>query len=240
MLLGGRFLVGIGCSTAATSGKSYLSEVTSPWNRGRYMGLQNSFYYVGQLLASGIAIPTGRIASDWSWRVPMLLQCAMALINIAFVMFLPESPRWLYSRGHEEKALKIMAHLHSRDNDIQSPLIQMEVAEFHESIKLDGADKRWWDFRPVFNTGAARYRFGLCVMVSCWGQLSGNGLITCEFASAAVPTGPVAYARLPPYSSPPGRYHQPRPPARSQLCQLDHLVHRCSVWYRYRRQGRTS
>ncbi|BEI95952.1 hypothetical protein CcaverHIS631_0109010 [Cutaneotrichosporon cavernicola] len=178
MLLAGRFLVGMGCSAAAAAGKSYLSEITSPWNRGRYMGLQNSFYYVGQLLASGIAIPMGRMATDWSWRVPMILQCMLAVINIAFVLFLPESPRWLFSRGHEEEAIKILAKLHSQDNDVNSPLVQMEVSEFRDSIALDGADQRWWDFRPLFNSHSGRYRFGMCVIVSCWGQLSGNGLIT--------------------------------------------------------------
>lgn len=45
MFLFGRFLVGFGCTTAGLAAKTYLSEVTSPWNRGRWMGLLNSFYY---------------------------------------------------------------------------------------------------------------------------------------------------------------------------------------------------
>lgn len=40
MLLVGRFFVGLGCSTAAQGGKTYLSEITSPVSRGRWMGLQ--------------------------------------------------------------------------------------------------------------------------------------------------------------------------------------------------------
>ncbi|WOO79017.1 Lactose permease [Vanrija pseudolonga] len=178
MFLGGRFLVGMGCTCAAQGAKSYLSEVTSPWNRGRWMGLQNSFYYVGQLLASGLAIPLGRIASNWSWRVPLLLQCMLGFINVLFVLLLPESPRWVYAQGRRDEAVKILADLHSRDNDINSPLVQLEIAEFEESISLTGADKRPFDFRPLFTTAAQRYRFGMCVIVACWGQLSGNGLIT--------------------------------------------------------------
>lgn len=77
------------------------------------MGLLNSFYYgtssavihvavycitdtpaVGQILASGISIPFGRTTSDWAWRSPILLQSAPAIINVAFVLLLPESPRW--------------------------------------------------------------------------------------------------------------------------------------------------
>lgn len=167
MFLGGRFLVGLGCTTAAMAGKAYMSEITSPWNRGRWMGLQNSFYYIGQLLASGVSIPLGQLASNYSWRIPLILQCALGLVNVAGVLFLPESPRWLYSRGRKEEAVLILAKLHSRDNDVQSPLVQLEILDIEQSISLTGADKRWWDFRPIFTTGAQRYRFGMCLIGRC-------------------------------------------------------------------------
>jgi MFS family permease len=144
------------------------------------MGLLNSFYYVGQLLASGIAIPFGRQASDWAWRTPLLLQCVPAFINVLGVLFISESPRWLYSRGRHEEAIKVLAHLHSRDRSTASPIVQLQIQEFEENISLEGADKRWWDFRAVLRTSAHRYRFGLCCIIAIWGTLSGNGLITCE------------------------------------------------------------
>jgi hypothetical protein len=105
------------------------------------------------------------------------------LFPILVLYFLPESPRWIYSRGETEKARQILAKLHSRDGDVNSPLIAFEIEEIEESISLDGADKRWWDFRKLVNSGANRYRLGLCFMVSVYGQLSGNGLITCKQAT---------------------------------------------------------
>jgi hypothetical protein len=77
--------------TASNAGKSYMAEITNPEHRGRYMGLYvgaavfhtgldpdrsshlhslNSFYYVGQILASGISIPTGQLKSEYSWYYP--------------------------------------------------------------------------------------------------------------------------------------------------------------------------
>jgi hypothetical protein len=68
----------------------------------------------------------------------------------------------LYSRGHKEKAAEILARLHSRDQDVNSPLIQIEIQEIEANISLSGADKRFWDFRALFHSAAAaRYRFGL-------------------------------------------------------------------------------
>ncbi|EJU06504.1 general substrate transporter [Dacryopinax primogenitus] len=178
MFMAGRFLTGFGCTFAATSAKSYLAEITSPSSRGRFMGLLNSFYYVGQIVASGIAVPTGRYNNDYSWRAPLFVQGIPAILNVAFVMFLPESPRWLYSRGHTDRAARILADLHSKERDVNSPLIQLELREIEEVISLNDATKHWWDFRPLFFTAASRYRIYLCIMVSVWGQLSGNGLIT--------------------------------------------------------------
>lgn len=45
MLLGGRFMTGFGGGIANNSSKSYLTEITPPTTRGRWMGLLNSFYY---------------------------------------------------------------------------------------------------------------------------------------------------------------------------------------------------
>lgn len=45
-----------GCTAANTAAKSYVAEITSPASRGRWMGVLNSFYYVGQILAAGISV----------------------------------------------------------------------------------------------------------------------------------------------------------------------------------------
>ncbi|WRT66050.1 uncharacterized protein IL334_003002 [Kwoniella shivajii] len=178
MFIWGRMFTDLGCTLAASSAKSYMSEITPPQTRGRWMGLLNSFYYVGQLLASGISIPLGRKMSNWSWRGPLLIQAAPALINLIFVLTLPESPRWLFTHGKEEQARLVLAKFHSRHYDINSPIVLLQLGEFEENLSQGGADKRWWDFRHLFRTRASRYRFGMCAIIAIWGTLSGNSLIT--------------------------------------------------------------
>ncbi|KAF8957290.1 general substrate transporter [Flammula alnicola] len=178
MFLGGRFLTGLGSACAGASAKSYLAEMAPAHSRGAYIGFLNSFYYVGQITATGMMVATGKFQSEMSWRLPLYIQLVPAAVNVSMVFLCPESPRWLYSIGKQDMARRILARFHSSDNDIDSPLVDLEMREIEEKIQIDGADKRWWDFRPLFTTRADRYRAYMVILIGTFGQLSGNGLIT--------------------------------------------------------------
>ncbi|EIN12674.1 general substrate transporter [Punctularia strigosozonata HHB-11173 SS5] len=183
--IGGRYLTGLGSGTAGASAKSFLGELTPPQHRGLFMGLLNSFYFVGQITASGMMVSTGRYNNNWSWRLPIFVQLVPAALNVLLVFTCPESPRWLYSVGRKDEARQILAKLHSQTGNVNSPLIDLEMEEIEEKVALDGSDKRWWDFRPLFRTATDRYRTLLVIIIGthsffyrAFGQLSGNGLIT--------------------------------------------------------------
>ncbi|KIY45579.1 general substrate transporter [Fistulina hepatica ATCC 64428] len=176
--LGGRFLSGFGSSCASASANSYLAELSPPQHRGAYIGFFNSFYYVGQTTATGMMVATNKWDSELSWRLPLYAQVIPAALNFLFIFFCPESPRWLYSVGKEHRAREILARLHSSTGDVKSPLVELEMQEIREKIAVDGADKRWWDFRPLFRSRADRRRMYLVIMIGAFGQLSGNGMIT--------------------------------------------------------------
>jgi sugar porter (SP) family MFS transporter len=176
--IGGRFLTGFGSSLAGASAKAFLAEMTPPQSRGAYMGFLNSFYYVGQMSATGMMVSTGNWNNQLSWRLPLWIQAVPAGLNVLLAYTCPESPRWLYSRGRQDEARKILANLHSQLGDIHSPLVDIQMEEIEEYVSLDGSDKRWWDFRPLFRTRSDRYRAFMVAVIGSFGQLSGNGLIT--------------------------------------------------------------
>ncbi|KAJ7930117.1 hypothetical protein B0H13DRAFT_915479 [Mycena leptocephala] len=187
-LLGGRFVLGLGVGIVQTACPSYVVEMAPPQWRGRLTGLFNTFYYAGSILCTGIATATGRIESTRSWRAPLAIQIVAAGILVIFSFLLPESPRWLLSVGRKEEALHILARYHGND-DPNSPLVQLEWKEFEESIKLNASDKRWWDYKELFNTPNARYRTFLMMLMAFFGQWSGNGLgyyLTILFANAGI------------------------------------------------------
>jgi sugar porter (SP) family MFS transporter len=187
-LLAGRFVLGLGVSITATACPSYVVEMSPPQWRGRLTGLFNTFYYAGSMLCTGISIATARLSSTTSWRAPLAIQIVPAGILIIFVWFLPESPRWYVSAGKIDKAKEVLAKYHG-NGDANAPLVQLELKEFEESIKLNASDKRWWDYSELVNTHNARYRTLMMIMMGFFGQWSGNGLgyfLTVLFKNAGV------------------------------------------------------
>jgi len=175
----GRWVTGIGSACAGASAKSFLTELAPPQDRGLYVGILNSFFYVGQITATGMMVSTGKWNSDWSWRVPLFIQVVPASLNVLFVFLAPESPRWLHTKGRRDEARRILAKLHSSTGDIHSPLIELQVEEIEEKVSVDGADKRFWDFRGLFKkTPGIRYRTFMVILIGAFGQLSGNAMIT--------------------------------------------------------------
>jgi MFS family permease len=72
----------------------------------------------------------------------------------------------------------VLIRYHGNDNP-DSLYVQLELREFEEQLELDGADKRWWDYRVLFNSRAAIYRAILCaVAVSVFSQWTGQSGLT--------------------------------------------------------------
>ncbi|CAD0110846.1 unnamed protein product [Aureobasidium uvarum] len=92
----------------------------------------------------GITFGTLYINSNWSWRLPSLLQAAPSAVQLVLVILLPESPRWLMSRGRSDEALAILAKYHANGN-AEDPLVRFQFAEMKASIALGEQKGRWSD-----------------------------------------------------------------------------------------------
>lgn len=110
-------------------------------------------------------------------------------IVVLLVFFLPESPRWLYTNGKLQQAKEVIIKYHGLDNP-NSVYLDLQINEYMESLVLDGADKRWWDYRALFRDRASRYRVMCNLVLTVWGQWSGNGM-TSYFMPAFLKTAGV-------------------------------------------------
>lgn len=71
-----------------------------------------------------------------------MLQSAPSFVQLILVLLLPESPRWLVSRGKDERALDILAKYHA-NGDRNDALVRFEYAEMKVSIRQGEQKGRW-------------------------------------------------------------------------------------------------
>ena len=88
------------------------------------------------------------------------------------------------ARGQEEKAFDFLVRYHG-NHDPNSKLVALEMQEMRAGISLDGADKRWWDYRPFF-THNGRWRMAQVIGMSVAGQFSGNGTGLLQYCASGL------------------------------------------------------
>jgi MFS transporter, putative metabolite:H+ symporter len=106
MLVGARFMAGIGVGAEYPVADSYLSDVLPKAHRGRLAAWAYtcSFLAVPALGFLSLSLNGHKVFGMDSWRVLLVLGAIGALFIIVLRRGLPESPRWLASVGRIDEA----------------------------------------------------------------------------------------------------------------------------------------
>ena len=110
-----RLLAGAGIGGEFAAIHSAIEEFVPARHRGKVDGFVVASWNLGSILASGVAILLlGSFEEEVAWRFAFFLGGVIALL-VAFVRrSVPESPRWLISRGMVERAEEIVRHLEEK------------------------------------------------------------------------------------------------------------------------------
>lgn len=171
MFVVARIIMGFGLPTLLTASASLLNELVYPKQRATIASLLSVSYYPGAIIGSGITLSTFARRDEWSWRIPSLCQILPCLVQLCFIWFVPESPRWLVYKGRNEQALDILGKYHA-EGDRDHPLVRAEFQEIVQNIELEmNNSKRSWV--ELVNNRPNRWRSGIALMVGCYSQFSG-------------------------------------------------------------------
>lgn len=131
VLLLGRVLLGLGVGGASTVVPVFLAELAPFEIRGSLSGRNELMIVVGQLAAFVVNALIGNIFGhlDGVWRIMLAIAAIPAVFLFIGMLRVPESPRWLMSKGRYDEALEVLKTVRSEDR------AEAEVAEIRLLIK---------------------------------------------------------------------------------------------------------
>lgn len=123
-----RILIGIAIGITSYVVPMYIAEVSPSRRRGALVTLNQLMITIGILVSYITDYWLSNDKNLESWRYMFLVGFVPALILLIGMFFLPESPRWLISKGRQEEGKKILTKVEDPDLiDATLQNIQKEV-----------------------------------------------------------------------------------------------------------------
>ncbi|KAF2016543.1 MFS monosaccharide transporter-like protein [Aaosphaeria arxii CBS 175.79] len=135
MMLLGRIIAGFGVGTLSTIVPVYQSEISPPHNRGKLACIEFTGNITGYAASVWVDYFCSFIQNNWSWRIPLLMQCVMGALLAAGSLLICESPRWLLDNDHDEEGIVVIANLYGK-GDIHNPKARDEYREIKMNVLL--------------------------------------------------------------------------------------------------------
>jgi MFS transporter, putative metabolite:H+ symporter len=126
-LLACRLVQGIGVGGEMPVAATYINELSQAHGRGRFFLLYEMIFPVGLMTTGQIG---AWLVPVWGWKSIFLLGGIPGLLITLLVARLPESPRWLISKGRFQEAEKIVEQMEaSTDRRIQAAASSIPAPE---------------------------------------------------------------------------------------------------------------
>ncbi|OBT53655.1 hypothetical protein VE04_06101 [Pseudogymnoascus sp. 24MN13] len=135
LFLAGRFFAGFGVGLVSALIPLYQSETAPKWIRGVIVGAYQLAITIGLLIAAVVDNATSKRNDTGSYRIPIAVQFAYAIILGSGMLFLPETPRYLVKRTRHDKAARSLGRL--RRLNVDHPAIVQELNEIEANHKYE-------------------------------------------------------------------------------------------------------
>lgn len=125
-------------------------------------------------MSAGITYGSFKMNSTWSWRLPSALQGGFTLLALGVLPFIPESPRWLVSKGQQFKALEALSALLA-DGNVEDPLVLATYKEIVDTLAYEEEKARnGYTYSKAVKSKTVLRRLALVTSVAIISMASGE------------------------------------------------------------------
>ena len=125
-----RFIGGIAVGVSSIAAPIYISEISTPKNRGSLGVLYQFSLVFGILIAffSNYLLTGFQGGSDWRWMLG--IEALPALMYLLLTLSIPDTPRWqILFQNNDKAALKILLEIYGDDQQAESVLNHIKSAD---------------------------------------------------------------------------------------------------------------
>lgn len=133
-----RIIAGIGVGLSTVAVPILQSETLPSHNRGALLVVQSALIIIGVAIASWLCFATLFAESSLQWRFPIACQILFSLSVLCMCPFLPETPRWLATKGRNDEARHTIARLLNKPDD--DPEVKGQLSEILDAIASESED----------------------------------------------------------------------------------------------------
>lgn len=167
----GRLVTGLSIGALSVVVPMYQSESVPAIIRGIVVSSYQLLITLGIWTAEMVNWGTESLSGSASWRIPNGLSFAWALALGVTILFLPESPRYAYSRGHTAQARTNISKLCGLPED--HPVVQHQIDELEAKVAEEKRSAADFSFFEIFTGPRMFYRTMLGIILQAGQQLTG-------------------------------------------------------------------
>ncbi|OOF99286.1 hypothetical protein ASPCADRAFT_504730 [Aspergillus carbonarius ITEM 5010] len=173
LLIVGRLLLGYAVGLISCLVPLYVADCAPARFRGALVSLYQFDVGLGLLLGVIVDNATKNRTDSGAYRIPMAVQLVFPVILVpGLILFAPESPRWLLTKGKIEQARAALRRLHGN----HPHLIESEILHISEMIEEERRMESSWRDLLRWNPDGRKAYLGMALQA--WQQASGINFIT--------------------------------------------------------------